>query len=219
MNLLQKCLMPLLFIGCSNSVPTPLTETQEDELLNLRIRATIQPYVQEVPRSIEHAKAIISLLHFQNHLMSTTAILSVDRAQNVLNTLSRSDWGHICGGLGITAVDMLRAYGYPARIVQLFALDNYNTHVSVEFYVDDKWIAIDPTFNATFINEEGDYVDYSTMYHSKTIIPIYALGTKETIASYPYDYRLYFGTVRLLPIFIRSNASLDIYYQGEIILK
>jgi hypothetical protein len=62
----------------------------------------------------------------------------------------------LCGGMGWVLYHMLPEVGIPARVVALateYAASGrypHDTHVAVEAYIDGRWIAVDPTFNASF---------------------------------------------------------------------
>lgn len=71
----------------------------------------------------------------------------------------------ICGGLTILYMSALEALRIPARYVGIFSstLRPYDSHTSVEFFVDGKWYASDPTFNVMF-ESDGAFLNYSEVF-------------------------------------------------------
>lgn len=69
---------------------------------------------------------------------------------------SAGNFPQLCGDMSSTLVFILLKVGVPARSVQLAARDyvegrsKYDTHVTVEAFVNNRWIVFDPTFNASF---------------------------------------------------------------------
>jgi hypothetical protein len=67
----------------------------------------------------------------------------------------------ICGGWQILYTDMCQAFGLQARYVDLWASDNFNNHASVEVQINGKWIAMDPTYNVSFIGTDGSHLSFA----------------------------------------------------------
>jgi hypothetical protein len=63
--------------------------------------------------------------------------------------------GHLCGGIALTYMMALEAFGIPARYVGLHASPSADAdnHVSVEYLDGGRWIASDPTFDVAFVAE------------------------------------------------------------------
>jgi len=73
----------------------------------------------------------------------------LDRA--VFLDLTDADYGAICGGMTLTYLTLLKAFGIEARYVGLFkdavdASDPVVSHASVEAFIDGRWVALDPFF-------------------------------------------------------------------------
>ena len=63
-----------------------------------------------------------------------------------------------CTGMAILYQNTLAAVGLPSRTVRLQRniRDFYDAHVTVEVLIDGKWVIMDPSFNVTFENPEGE---------------------------------------------------------------
>jgi len=69
--------------------------------------------------------------------------------------------GHICGGLSMNFVVALASFGFRHRAVGLFSdIENYDSHVSVEVLIGNRWIIFDPTFNLNFVDEQTRYLSW-----------------------------------------------------------
>lgn len=73
--------------------------------------------------------------------------------------IGRAGGGLICGGMAQLFKDALLALGIPARTVtfQRNLFDLYDTHVSVEAWVDNKWRLYDPTFHLS-LTADGERI-------------------------------------------------------------
>jgi len=71
----------------------------------------------------------------------------------------RSGRGAICGGMAQVFRDALLSSGIPARTVQFQRnpFDLFDTHVSVEVWLDGEWRLFDPTFHIA-LRQGGEYV-------------------------------------------------------------
>lgn len=90
-----------------------------------------------------------------------------------------------CGGATETFIWALRAVGLHARLVQLAGksyldgTDRFDTHVTAEVLIGDKWVVSDPTYNVSFrcggellsvIGIEG------CLAHGMTPVPVHGKG-------------------------------------------
>ncbi|MGN6147491.1 MAG: transglutaminase domain-containing protein [Rhizomicrobium sp.] len=93
----------------------------------------------------------------------------VDLAQIYSRSMRDDDMGQICGGLTILYMAALEARGIPARYVGIFSKSvisqKPDTHASVEFYDNGRWIASDPTFNVMF-TQNGRFLSYAELYRA-----------------------------------------------------
>lgn len=76
--------------------------------------------------------------------------------------------GQICGGLTILYMAALEARGIPARYVGMFSSEDdarppFETHASVEFFANGRWIASDPTFNVMYAYA-GRFLSYAELW-------------------------------------------------------
>lgn len=73
--------------------------------------------------------------------------------------------GHWCSGKTILYLAALRAFGVTARRISMFQsvtdfTDETHTHASAEVLTAGKWIALDPTFNISLRDEEGNRIGW-----------------------------------------------------------
>jgi hypothetical protein len=70
-------------------------------------------------------------------------------------SLSTRDGTMFCGGISLSYIWALQAIGIPARFIQLAGddflggMDDYDTHVTVEVFLDGAWQISDPTYNVS----------------------------------------------------------------------
>jgi Transglutaminase-like superfamily len=78
-----------------------------------------------------------------------------DNAAALYASLTTRDGTMSCGGIGLSYVWALQAIGIPARFIQLAGddflggMDDYDTHVTVEVFLDGAWQLSDPTYNVS----------------------------------------------------------------------
>lgn len=86
-----------------------------------------------------------------------------ETALHFLNYTYEKDFGINCKQLAITLSDCLRAVGIKARPVFIMpkAANSGDNHVITHVYIEsfEKWIAVDPSYGATFRNSEGKYLN------------------------------------------------------------
>lgn len=92
-----------------------------------------------------------------------------DLAQVYSRSMRDGDMGQICGGLTILYMAALEARGIPARYVGIFSKnmmgEKPDTHATVEFYDNGRWLASDPTFNVMF-TQNGRFLSYAELYRA-----------------------------------------------------
>jgi len=83
-----------------------------------------------------------------------------------INSLKTQTYNNLCLGKARLLIMMLEVRGVPARYVGLFsAIENMESHASVEFFDGNKWLAIDPSFNILWKNAETkEYLSYAEIY-------------------------------------------------------
>lgn len=105
----------------------------------------------------------------------------------------------ICGGYSILFRYMLEARGIDTRRVGMFAEKDENngrldSHVSVDVRIGDDWVAMDPTFNVGFWDEDGAPLAWDE------VRSIYLSGNEPVVLEGP-----------TMP---EGQAELDTYYIG-----
>lgn len=224
----MRCLFIIFFTlaACSNAsdfkeLKVEVADAEQDRMIREAIEKDA-PELADREKDLAFALDLARLVHTRTEFdVMDYSITSVNRAENVIRILTGFEgWRHLCGGLGITYLDVLRAYGFKARIVQLFS-NGPDGHVTVEVEVGGRWIAVDPTFNAVFTNETGEPLSFGEAFdrlHMGQALHWQYIGgtTKRTIErDYYFDYELLFFQGRALPEYERSNASWETIIAGE----
>lgn len=83
-----------------------------------------------------------------------SAVIDRDLDKRVYLQLFNDEYGSLCGGLSLTYMIMLKAFGIPSRSINLLyqvkdAPDPADAHGSVDAYINGQWMAMDPTFNVS----------------------------------------------------------------------
>lgn len=107
------------------------------------------------PGASEEAK-VLAILSWSMNQVGKVENYSAPSSWQMLEA-ARAGRGLICGGMAQVFHDALIANGIPARIV-LFRrdiFDAYDSHVSVEAFVNGKWRLYDPTFHF-YIDRNGE---------------------------------------------------------------
>lgn len=94
-----------------------------------------------------------------------------EKAQNL------DDYGHYCGGMSTTFIDIVRAFGFRGAVIQLIT-ESGETHVSSEVFLNGVWQAFDPTFNVT-LEVDGEPAKYSDLTEESSVV--YSLNGKSAV--------------------------------------
>ncbi len=132
----------------------------------------IKQHVENFDHRIAKAKTKLDLaILLRNHVYANVPLERTKKNFN-FNNLYRSynlsahdpEYGHICGGLAMIYMTVCEAFGIPSRYVGLFdsVKAPYNSHATVEIFIDGKWIASDPTFNVMH-KDDDRYLNYAQM--------------------------------------------------------
>lgn len=82
-----------------------------------------------------------------------------------------SQWGHVCGGIGLSLYDLFLAFGFEARVIQLYGRNypavNGDTHVANEVRINGKWVVMDATFNMTLKDQSGNSLSYDEAFQKQ----------------------------------------------------
>jgi hypothetical protein len=86
-----------------------------------------------------------------------------------------------CGSYSEVLARILQTYGYPIRIAQMKANGIFAAHNVVEVKTGDRWVVLDPTFNACFTRPDSklasfDDVKHNWNYYAKQVPPGYDLA-------------------------------------------
>lgn len=224
-------ILAILVTGCAQNEPIQDMgavgeENQyEIETQNKMIRELVEITEPSIvgKSGLDLALSLATFVHHKNELISENPrFIVVSRFENLFLLLNDPTYGHICGGLAITSMDLLRAYGFQVRLVQMLAVA-VDGHVAIEVLIDNRWIAIDPSFNAVFKNDQGELIGYKEIFKTwreqgKWVTHEYINPTKLRIEDYyiPYTNLLHRG--RALPPFYRAASSLDIVFPGQEVL-
>jgi hypothetical protein len=91
----------------------------------------------------------------------------LDLADTFRKSLLDPTYGHMCGGRAIQYLVALRAFGLSARkaaiypkVVELVNPAMPTSHASVEVLIDGRWVAQDPTFNISLIDNSGTAIGW-----------------------------------------------------------
>lgn len=141
-----------------------------------------------------------------------------DIVSNMRRLFDDPDYGMVCGGIGISLADALRAFGIQARVVQMFS-GGPDTHVATEAMIDGRWIAIDATFNAYFVDENERPLSFAEMMTGlragKALEPRYISAPRMPISAYYFPYAELMNSMKFLPPGFRSLPGWDNHVPGE----
>lgn len=136
--------------------------------------------------------------------------------------------GHICGGLSIAYLILLEAFGIPGRYVGIFEGTqnvpiSINSHASVDVFLGGRWVALDPTFNVSFQDENGHrlgWIDVRERYLANRHMTISTDGFKivpdRDIKKYPVSMKNLVRNLVALPA--RAGFGDSLVMHGLIIL-
>lgn len=112
-----------------------------------RFRRELAPIVAK--QSTTEAKVLATLEWVMNQIPKVESRSAKSSWEMV--EIGRAGGGLICGGMAQILKDALLAQGIPARSLtfQRNLFDLYDTHASVEAWVEGKWRLYDPTFHLT----------------------------------------------------------------------
>jgi hypothetical protein len=143
---------------------------QEVHVLSLlRLSSILDHTVPSDGDTFSQAVNLRNAIYQRVNLGHAEDAVDFDRFGTVFSSSLRDRTAQICGGLTILYMAALEARGIPARYVGIFSTYKMDkkpdTHASVEFYYNGKWIASDPTFNVMF--KQGDrYLSYPELYQA-----------------------------------------------------
>jgi len=122
------------------------------------------------PKLLKNMSDFDKAITLRNHVYQTTPTMKATSKADVNDLFEyyfygsiHPEFGQLCGGMSITYQSLLEAFNIPSRAVYMFSkTENYDSHVSVEFYANGKWMMSDPTFNA-MAKYNGRYISYEEL--------------------------------------------------------
>lgn len=162
------------------------------------------------------ALALVSFVHHNTPMVSDRAAIdTVSAYENLHLILTDPTYGHLAGGLAVTTADVLTAFGYTVRTIQLFSSGGV-AHVGVEFYQNGVWVAVDPTFNLVF-SANGSPIDYKAIFalwrNAGQLPTAQVIDTAERTVSGSYSTVLDHG--RSLPTQMRTLPGFQTPVPGQ----
>ena len=132
----------------------------------------------------------------------------------------RNGGGLVCSGMATLYAAALHDAGYRARIVSLRRniLDPYDSHTTVEVFLDGAWRLIDPTFGVSWVRNgeilsawqvraetlEGDLDSVEVVSHGEFVYPA-------SLGDYYMDWPLLFNNVR-----VYASGEADPSWRGKL---
>ena len=145
--------------------------------------------------STQIATKLRDFVHYRVNIASnTTAWPAQDAYGRFLQAIVSRKEGVLCQGMVWLYRDLLEAFGIVGREVGLFALNGW-THSSVEAYIGGRWIVMDPTFRASFTDQNGNFLSYQQMK---------SLGTWKIVHTEPNRLHLTFDATTPYAIYLNK---------------
>jgi hypothetical protein len=88
--------------------------------------------------------------------------LSLDPYNRFMEAIVVRIEGLMCTGVRIVYADLCNAFGLQARYVDMLAPSGQG-HSSSEVWINGQWIAMDATFDVSFISPDGEYLNYAQL--------------------------------------------------------
>lgn len=152
------------FIPISSFLRGPMDRAHSLAMLK-QIATAVDPALARVKDPTTLAIMLRNDVHNGIRLGVTTPLWQRNDAYDrYIQAVLTQQEGSICGAMQILYVDLLQAFGLKGRYVGLFANDiNHNTHATVEVLLGGQWVVMDPTFNVSFIGNDGKRLSYAAI--------------------------------------------------------
>ena len=182
------------FVSSSTFVQKPLTRAQALPMLK-QVAEQVDPALATTTDPT--ALAILLRNDVQKGITvgaNTTEWTSVDAYERYVQAILTGQQPVLCGGTQILYADLLEAFGLQGRYIDLFAADGINTHASVEVQLNNKWVVMDPTFNVSFMDANGQRLSIADVQAG---VPYTVSNDGVTpqprliFQKYPYDFQLF----------------------------
>jgi hypothetical protein len=213
-------LLPV-FVSASGVVD-PTMGTYEDKIKLKQYIEQELPGIDQLPANTK--VHILRNLVYQRVKVGATTDFRQTQYQLVIDSLT----GYAsfnCSGISYIYIALLQLYEIPSRGVQLVSKEcldkpGCKTHIAVEVFIDNEWIAQDPTFNIEwsydgkrigFRELRKIYQDNDTPSHNNNGYTAIQ-NQKRTIEEYPTPYKkllanMWFNDIYLWPTLPKSAAT------------
>jgi len=138
-----------------------------------RIALRIDPQLGEITDRLE---LVIHLRDFVHHRVrigsNSSSWPAYDAYERFLKAIVSQQEPVLCQGMSWLYRDLLNAFGVGrVREVSLFSSTFRPNHSSVEVWLDNHWVAMDPTFNVSFTGPDGERISLASMRKTKIWTP------------------------------------------------
>lgn len=148
----------------------PLTRAQALFWIK-RIALRLEPSLATAGDKMELAVMLRDFVHHRVRTGSnSTAWPQFDAYERFRQTIVSRQEGVSCQGAAWLYRDLLNAFGIQAREVSLFSSTYRPNHASVEIFLAGHWFVMDPTFNVSFKDANGNLLSYAQLRNKGTWI-------------------------------------------------
>lgn len=101
----------------------------------------------------------LGALQWTMNRVSTVGVNSTKNPLSLLNSVE-SGQGAVCSEMALLYCGVLSALGILSRKIYLYRniFDEYDLHATVEVFLNGKWVIMDPTFNVSFSDSQGQFL-------------------------------------------------------------
>lgn len=188
-------LIGLLVIGLGGSVSaSQINSLSEFQSQRLEMRSHLKKIGIWGDPSVHLASNLRDYIYRNVRLESSSDYIDYYNFASTFKTATiQQEFGLLCGGLSLLYMAALESLDIPSRFVGILSSTEvpYDSHATVEIFIDGQWIASDPTFNIMYM-KNGRYLSYKDVYESLKS------GKEFSISSNGYE--------------IQSDRSIQNYY-------
>jgi hypothetical protein len=132
-----------------------------------KIRAVVLQLDPSLAQITDRLNLAIALRDWVNHRFRlgegvTAPWVTKDAYTRFLAAIVYRTQSILCQGVQVVFADVLNAFGLAARYVDLFAPDG-NNHATTEVAIGGRWLAMDATFDVSFVSPTGRYLNYAQL--------------------------------------------------------
>jgi len=162
-------LISLLIVGLHGSLsPGQINSLSDFQIQRMELRSHLEKIGIAGEPSVELTAKLRDHIHRNIRLESSTEYIDYYNFASTFKIATiQKDVGLLCGGLSLLFMAALESLGIPSRFVGILSSTEvpYDSHATVEIYIDGQWIASDPTFNVMY-ERNGSFLSYSDVYES-----------------------------------------------------